>query len=392
MTAVRLATYYGVIFLVIGVMLPFWPLWMSSRGLGPEEIGVVMAVGMMMKVFANPLVAGFADRTGERKRPLIALSIIAGAAFSMFYGAQGFWPVLLVTMAFFFFWSPLMPIIETLTMQLGRNQDLDYGRIRLWGSLTFIIGAWGMGWLLTGRDIDLVYWATFGGTLAVAAAAFFLPDVNAAAPSNEKSPEVQTLILTVLKDRTFLVFIAAAGLIQTSHIIYYAFGTIHWQKSGLSEFVIGALWAEGVVAEILLFIWGEKLIRRFGAARLIALAGLAGLIRWGFTGMTDDLGALVVLQALHGLTFGAAHLGAIHFIARRMDPAIAATAQSVYAAAVMGLGFGLASSFSGHLYATQGAAAYFPMAIMAGAGGVLAYMLRRPPDENGQDRYLGSGA
>jgi len=110
MTAVRLATYYGVIFLVIGVMLAFWPLWMSSRGLGPEEIGVVMAVGMMMKVFANPLVAGFADRNGERKRPHIALSTIAGPAFSRFYGTRAFWPGVLGTVAFLFFSSRVMPL------------------------------------------------------------------------------------------------------------------------------------------------------------------------------------------------------------------------------------------------------------------------------------------
>ena len=118
-------------------------------------------------------------------------------------------------------------------------------------------------------------------------------------------------------------------------------------------------------------------VRRIGAARLLALAGLAGLIRWWGTGVTDALPALLVLQALHGLTFGAAHLGAVHFIARRMDPAVSATAQSVYGAAVMGLGFGAAAWASGHLYAAHAGGAYLPMAVMAGAGGVIAYALRR---------------
>ena len=374
MIATRLAVYYGVIFFVIGIMLPFWPLWMQSRGLAPEDIGVVMGIGMLMKVAANPVIAGYADRTGTRRGPLIVFSVVATMAFAGFWPAHGFWPILFVTMAFFLFWSPLMPLTETLTMHYGTAGKLDYGRVRLWGSLTFIAAAWGGGWLLTGRSEDLIYWIILGGALAVVISAVLLPNARLTASENHIS---FAPILRVLKDRTFLWFIVATGLIQTSHIIYYAFGTIHWQKVGHSKAVIGWLWAEGVIAEVLLFMWGDKIVKRVGAARLIAMAGLAGLIRWWGTGVTDGLAALLFLQILHGATFGAAHLGAIHFIAQRMDASVSATSQSVYAAAVSGIGFSLASLVSGHMYATQGGAAYLPMAVMAGLGGVIAFQLQR---------------
>ena len=374
MIATRLATFYGVIFFVIGIMLPFWPLWMQSRGLAPEDIGVVMGIGMLMKVAANPVIAGYADRTGTRRGPLIVFSVVATIAFAGFWPAHGFWPILVVTMAFFLFWSPLMPLTETLTMHYGTAGKLDYGRVRLWGSLTFIAAAWGGGWLLTGRSEDLIYWIILCGTVAVVISAVLLPHARLAPPESHDS---FAPILRVLKDRTFLWFIVATGLIQTSHIIYYAFGTIHWQKVGHSKAIIGWLWAEGVVAEVLLFIWGDKIVKRVGAARLIALAGLAGLIRWCGTGVTDGLLALLLLQILHGATFGAAHLGAIHFIAQRMEASVSATAQSVYAAVVNGIGFSLASLVSGHMYAAHSAAAYLPMAVMAGIGGVIAFQLRR---------------
>jgi len=376
MNAARLAFFYGAIFLVIGVMLPFWPLWLKAHGLGPEEIGLVMGVAMATKVVGNPLIAGIADRLNERKRPLIVLSFFACGAFSIFHGMTGFWPILAISILFFFFWSPLIPLTETLTMLISRRQKLDYGRVRLWGSLTFIAAALGMGWALTDRSPELIYWTILVMIGLTFAAALFLPNAEAPPRADTRAP-----IVEVLKDRMFLVFIAATGLIQTSHVIYYAFGTIHWRAAGHSEAVIGWLWAEGVIAEVLLFIWGDRVIRKIGAARLIALAGLAGLIRWLGTGLTDALPALVILQLLHGATYGAAHLGAIHFISRRMDPAISATAQGVYAAAVMGIGFGIASWGGGYLYAAHGGHAYLPMALMAGLGGWVAFSLRRqPPD------------
>ena len=156
MIATRLAAYYGVTFFVIGIMLPFWPLWMQSRGLSPEDIGIVVGIGMLMKVAANPLIAGYADRTGTRRGPLILFSLLASIAFCAFWPANGFWPILAVTMTFFLFWSPLIPLTETLTMHFGTARKLAYGRVRLWGSLTFIIAAWGGGWQLTGRSEGLI--------------------------------------------------------------------------------------------------------------------------------------------------------------------------------------------------------------------------------------------
>ena len=372
MIATSLAAYYGVIFFVIGIMLPFWPLWMQARGLTPEDIGIVMGVGMLMKVVANPVIAGFADRTGTRRKPLIFLSVVAALTFSCFWLTNNFWPILIVTMAFFLFWSPIIPLTESLAMHYNTTGILDYGRIRLWGSLTFIIAAAGGGWLLTGRGHDIIYWILLVSILIVFIFALMLPGGRLPASSARHS---LSPFLGVLKDRRFIFFIFATGLIQTSHIIYYTFGTIHWQKVGHSEAVIGWLWIEGVVAEVIVFIWGSWLIKKVGPLHLITLAGLAGMIRWYGTGTTDALPALLFLQTLHGATFGVTHLGAIHFIAQHINTSISATAQSVYAAAVSGIGFSIASLASGHLYSAQESAAYYTMAVMAGAGGLIAFQL-----------------
>ncbi|MEX0695874.1 MAG: MFS transporter, partial [Rhodospirillales bacterium] len=199
-----------------------------------------------------------------------------------------------------------------------------------------------------------------------------LPDFRS--PPAEKGSQPITRVLT---DRTFLIFVAATACIQGSHALYYGFGTLNWLRMGLGEGVIGLLWAEGVIAEVILFVFAAKAIRRVGPARLIALGGLACLIRWSLTAYTDALPVIVILQILHAFTFGAAHLGAMYFIADRMPEDVSATAQTIYALLVSGLGIGLTSFLAGHLYGAYQGQAYLAMAVMGGIGMILAWSIRR---------------
>ena len=166
-------------------------------------------------------------------------------------------------------------------------------------------------------------------------------------------------------------------MIQASHSVYYGFGTLNWKAQGYSETVIGLLWAEGVIAEIILFIFGAHLVRRFGPAKLIILGGMAGALRWSLTASAEGLEMLVILQALHAFTFAATHLGAIYFIARRVPQAVSASAMSLYSAMVMGLALGAAMLISGKLFALYGPAAYQAMAAMATLGTIAAVFLVR---------------
>src|SRR5213079_3330303 len=141
-------------------------------------------------------------------------------------------------------------------------------------------------------------------------------------------------------DRRFWLFVVSAAALQASHQLYYGFGTLYWRQLGFSDTVIGALWAEGVVAEIVLFWFSRQLVARLGPLGLMALGGVAGILRWSLMGIVPALAAAAVLQLLHALTFGASHLGAMYFMARSVPPGAAASAQSLYAAISAGLGSG----------------------------------------------------
>ena len=372
--ALRLCFFYAAYFAFVGIYLPFWPVWLRSRGLGPEDIAVVLAVSIAAKAIGNPVCAHISDRSGERQRPIIILAVLAFASFTLFPAVREFWPLVIVSLLFFAFWPPIMALGESLTMLNVRSAGIDYGRTRLWGSISFIAFAILSGHALEGRHPDILFWMLLASLAMLVIAAVVLPDA--------RPPRALAVgripVLDVLRRPSFVLFLAAATAIQGSHAVYYAFGTIHWRQAGYSDAVIGVLWAEGVIAEILLFALGDRIVRRLDPSWLLVVGALAGGVRWAVLGMTDALPFVIAVQALHAFSFGAAHLAAIHFISRAVPPHLSATAQSLYGGVVMGLGLGLLLLISGWLYEAHAGGAYHAMAACSLVGAALSALIARP--------------
>ena len=372
MTAFRLSLFYAAYFAMIGIMMPFWPVWLEAKGLTPANIGLVIGSATFVRVFFNPLVAHVADRRGTRQPIMALMAVFAVIFFSFFFVTDNFWPILLVTILFSSCWGAMQPLGESLTMLSAKENGFEYGRVRLWGSLAFIATAIIAGRVLSDTTPDAIMVMIFASVVLMFAVTLFLPNMRTSKATGSSFP-----IAPLLRNKAFLLVLIAAALIQSSHAVYYGFGTIHWQKSGISDTVIGVLWAEGVIAEVILFSMGAAVLRYTGPMRLIILGGVAGILRWVGTGLDDSLPALFILQALHGLTFGATHLGVIYFISDKVPEELSATALSLYSAVVMGLAMGLMVMASGQLYGALGGQAYFVVAVMAAIGGLLAFIVRQ---------------
>ncbi len=370
--AFRYAAFYGAVFLAVGIYQPFWPVFLKSRGLSAAEIGLIFALTSWIRIATGPAIAQIADRSGRAKATLAVVAALCLVISTGFFPAQGFWPILLVMLPASVCFQPMIPLIESQTMAAVRRERLDYGRIRLWGSLTFILGTVGAGALISGRAPDLVLFLVLGALALTLLAALALP----AAPAR-RLDVASFNPLNLLRDRRFLLFLGAASLIQASHAVYYGFSALHWQAAGLSEATIGWLWAEGVAVEVLLFAFSGAAMARAGPAALLALAALAGILRWTVLATSTDLAPLIAVQALHALTFGAAHLGAMHFIARTAPPGLEATAQSLYSAVSGGLAMGLAMLLAGALYDAAAGQAFLAMTALSTAGLGLALVLWR---------------
>ncbi len=379
MTAVRLlparlSFFYVALFLFVGINMPFWPLWLTAHGLDAGEIGALLAAGLWIKVLANPVLARFADRRGETRRPLLLMLLVATASYGAFAFVDGFWPILGVTLIAASAMSAVMPLGDSLTMHAAMVGRVQYGRIRLWGSVAFILAASGGGMMLAGRSSDLVLDGLIVALGLTFSSALLLPEWR-----RPPGAAGRRGVMALVSDWRFVLFLLAASLIQASHSVLYGFGTLHWQAAGHGPGAIGWLWAEGVIVEVLLFAMGAAVLRRVDGPRLLLLSGVAGIVRWLALGLSTAFPVLAAAQLLHALTFGAAHLAAMDFIARAAPPGLAATAQGLYSAVALGAVFGITMAFSGRLYDDYAGGAFLAMAAMAAAGTAVAAFVARPP-------------
>lgn len=366
--ATRLSLFYGAIFLLIGFHLPYFPVWLDWRGLNPSEIGIILSSPLAVRIFVTPVISFAADRIGDRRLVLILLAWGALLGLLLFTVSSGFWSILAVAILAAMFWTSIMPITEAVAMDGVRRSGHDYGRMRLWGSLTFIAASFGGGVALQYWGAPAALWLILFACACIVIAAHLLPRPvgKGRLKAATASPRIRVRdAVSLIRSPLFLLFLFATGLTQSTHGVYYAFGTLHWQSLGISAGAIGFLWAIGVIAEILLFMYSARVLAAVGTVNFIWLAALAAIVRWTITAFDPPLWVLFPVQMLHGLTFGAAHLGAVHFISEAIPDEMSGTAQGLYAAFAAGIAMGAAILASGPLYEALGSQAYLVMAGVA---------------------------
>jgi MFS transporter, PPP family, 3-phenylpropionic acid transporter len=365
--ALRISLFYAALFLLIGVLMPFWPLWLEARGLSPIQIAILLAAGQWVKVASNPLIARLSDRHGETRKPLVVLSIGALASFALFAAADGFAQLLAVSILSAVCVSALFPLGDSLGARAAICQKLDYGRMRVWGSLAFIAASSGGGWLLAGRSPELVVPMLLATGALTVGASWMLPSQTTPATHGSSGS------WTALAARRLLLPILAASLIQASHGVLYVFGSLHWHAAGYGKGTIGWLWAAAIAIEVVLFAAGGRLLRRHGPVVFLLIGALAGVLRWSLAAATTELWVLVIIQLLHAGTFAAAHLAIVDLIAREAPPGLANTVQGLYAAAI-GIAMGTVMLVAGPLYEAFGGGAFLAMTALSGVAAGLTLL------------------
>ena len=338
--ALRMATFYAAFFLFGGIQMPYLPAWLQARGLDAREIGIVLAAPMLIRIVAVPFATRLIDRHGEVQIALAIAATLGAAGYAVMGFASGFIAILAVYAAISAVSAPVLPLADSCVV-LSR------------------LGAGDLVWVLA---------VTMAATAVATWRLPRSPDGAAAAAPKQASGGLW-------RSGVFVAVIVGASLIQASHAVLYGFVTLQWTKEGLDGTAIGLLWAIGVVAEILLFAVSGRMIARVGAVEMIVLGGLGAVLRWIAMAFDPPAILLPLLQCLHGLSFGAPHLGAMDALSQ-LAHRRGATAQGDFSA-MQGGTFAAAMGASGVLVAAFGSAAYLAMAALAAAGVAIALAARR---------------
>ncbi len=369
----RLAAFYAAIFVVFGIQLPFFPVWLKAKGLDAGMIGVVLAAPIIVRVFSITLATRVVDRRDALRAAIMMASAASVLGYTLVGLANGPAAILAAYAVAALVFTPLLPLADTYALKGLHQRGRAYGPVRLWGSAAFIVGTFIAGIATDTIPARHLIWLIVAGYGISALAATLLAPISTRTPlAGETQPAARGL----LRDPAFLAGVAAASLIQASHAVYYSFSALAWGAAGLDGTTIAGLWALGVIAEIVLFALQGRLPRLVTPTVLLMIGGFGGALRWGAMAIDLPSSALPLLQLLHAASFGATHLGMLGFVAAKAPAGQGATAQG-YLAVALGTTMAVATGISGLLYAAFGSLAYAAMALAAIAGGVAGYVAHR---------------
>lgn len=363
----RVGLFLAAFFAAGAITTAYLPVWFAGRGLSSAEIGQVLGLGSLLRVAMVPGWGWVADRVGGRAALFAGAAIAAGSA-ALLPAAWGFAVILLISAAQGVAASALTPLTDALSLALAAARRLDYGRTRAYGSVAYMAATAFGGALLGAVGSGLVPWAIAGLYALAAGLALALPGVAAPPPA--------VRIRQGWHSRSFRLALLATALIQGAHAAYYSFAALHWRAAGIPDGVIGLLIAEGIVAEVALFIWGRPLVERLGPARLTAVAAGASVLRWTVTAFVTDVPTLAAVQLLHAATFACQHLSTM-LVLRALPAQRAGTAQAVMSALGFSAPTGLLVWVSGLIYGAAGGLTFLLMAAVGGSALLIVPALAR---------------
>lgn len=362
-----LAAFYACYFGVIGIWLPYWPLYLKSLGLDGSAIGLLFALSQGIKVLAPPLWGGMADR-GNRRQVLILTSFATWAAFCLFFLGNSFPFLVTVTLIYSFIQAGPLSLAETTTMEQVMRHGGDYGRIRVWGSLGFIAASLALGPITDRWGVTPTLWAIALLLLAASLLALETPQPEPSGPHDRHANRLRTLF----RRPGVAWFYLGALCMQFSHGAYYGFFSLHLEQNGFSRTLIGLLWSLGVAAEVAVMTQSRWVLKHAGVSSLLTLSALLAAVRWWIYATTLVWPMLLFAQLLHAFTFGTFHIAAVRRTYDAAPPGGRATAQSWYGALSFGLGGSLGLLLSGQLFQEYGAETLFALMTLMALLGTLA--------------------
>lgn len=372
----RLSSFYFFYFAFVGAFAPYWSLYLNSLEFSAFQIGVLMSLLQVARIFAPSLWGWLADHTGKRVAVVQLAALLSLLSYLGVFAGEGFAWLFVVMLMMSIFWSASLPLVEAITLgHLGEGGE-GYGRIRLWGSIGFIVAVVVLGYVLDHAPVRALLWVVLGLKVGVLLFSRRIPEPRIQPHHTDDLP-----VWSIVRRPEVGAFLGACLLMATAHGVYYTFYSIYLVEHGYSKGAVGMLWALGVVCEVLVFLWMPRLTARFGLRRILlasfVLAALRFLsIGWG----VQWLWVVVLAQTLHAASFGSYHAAAVALTHRYFRGRHQARGQGLYTGVSFGLGGTLGGLMSGYAWESLGAGWSFTLSALCALLGFVVLALRLNAD------------
>jgi PPP family 3-phenylpropionic acid transporter len=371
----RMSLVFVAVFMPNGFYLPYFPLWLRESGFGPEQIAVLIAAPMFVRVAAGPTVSALADRAPDRAPVLMLLALLAAGSACGYLLPPVYSLVLCVSLVFSIFWGPHNPLADSLALSGVRRYGSEYPKMRVWGSVSFLSANIFGGWVINRAGVQTFPWLLLGALVTIVLVCLIAPRLGRPRRPALDPAEILPRAAPVFRDPYFVLFLLSSALAQASHAQLYTFGTIYWESVGIGGTAIGFLWAFSVMAEVAMFAVFQRVFGRVSAPLVLAIGAVAGMARWGLLPLVHPFGAgtagFFVLQGMHAFSFSAVFLATQKMLAETVpEPRIGAAQGASYFAnntllAVLTLA-------AGPLYRSFGPGSFATMAGVSAVGFILA--------------------
>ncbi len=368
---VFIATTYFFYFAQLGVFVPYVGLFLDDRGFSSSQIGTLLAMVAIARIIGPNLWASQADKKGKIGEVLRIGCFLAFFVFVAIFFVYEYWLLTLTFCLMMMFWTAVLPQLEVIAVTATKSSKGGYGSLRLWGSIGFVCFS-----LLAGLLIDVFSPAVIIFISCTILFFLYLCTLFVISPVNKvKSSFSSNVDWKQAFGLIFVVFMLANTLLQVSFGSYYNFFALYMVDLGYTGLQTGIFIALGVVAEVFIFIYASRLLKRFNVLALLAFSILITGFRWlGLAFLADNMLIIVLSQILHAFSFGLSHVASVSFLSTHFSPAFQSRAQALYVSVTFGLGSAIGSVVAGYLW-KNGAGATVSFAFSAIAAFIAASIL-----------------
>lgn len=330
----RLSRFYFIYYFFVGAFVPYWGLYLQSEQFSAADIGILMSLFQISRIFAPNFWGWLADHTGKRAQWIRLTAFLGLCGFIAVFWAHGFFWMFFVMAALSLFTSSTLPLAESLTLAHLATTNGHYSRIRMWGSLGFIVAAVILGFMIDSAGIASLLWFLLAVQVSLFVLSYTLPEPVVAPHEHDHFS-----IWQVIKQPNVIALLVGCSLMVTAHGVLYNFYSIYLSEHGYSKGTIGLLWSVGVICEIGIFMLMPKIMARFSLKAILLTSLVLAVIRFTLIGVSvDNLWMIILAQTLHAATFGSFHAASVEVVTQFFKGRHQAKGQAIYNSVAYGVG------------------------------------------------------